>query len=61
MAHHSNRKEAARIKNEESEKSAEMTSLEKAEAIFAPEEEAQPNAESESNSGDSPEIEIPTE
>ena len=61
MAHHSNRKEAARIKAEESEKSAEMTSLEKAEAIFAPEEEAQPNTESESNSGDSPEIEIPTE
>ena len=61
MAHHSNRKEAARIKAEESEKSAEMTSLEKAEAIFAPEEEVQPNIESESNSGDSPEIEIPTE
>jgi DNA-directed RNA polymerase subunit beta' len=61
MAHHSNRKEAARIKAEESENSAEMTSLEKAEAIFAPEEEAQPNTESESNSGDSPEIEIPTE
>ncbi len=61
MAHHSNRKEAARIKAEESEKSAEMTSLEKAEAIFAPEEEAQPDSESESNSGDSPEIEIPTE
>ena len=61
MAHHLNRKEAARIKAEESEKSAEMTSLEKAEAIFAPEEEVQPNIESESNSGDSPEIEIPTE
>ena len=61
MAHHSNRKEAARIKAEESEKSAEMTSLEKAEAIFAPEEEVQPNIESESNSGDSPEMEIPTE
>ena len=38
-----------------------MTSLEKAEAIFAPEEEAQPNTESEFNSGDSPEKEIPTE
>ena len=61
MAYHLNRKEAARIKAEESEKSAEMTSLEKAEAIFAPEEEVQPNIESESNSGDSPEIEIPTE
>jgi len=61
MAHHSNRKEAARIKAEESEKSTEMTSLEKAEAIFAPEEEAETNSESESNSGDSPEIEIPTE
>ena len=61
MAHHLNRKEAARIKVEESEKSAEMTSLEKAEAIFAPEEEVQPNTESELNSGDSPEKEIPTE
>ena len=61
MAHHLNRKEAARIKVEESEKSAEMTSLEKAEAIFAPEEEVQPNTESELNSGDSPEKKIPTE
>ena len=61
MAHHLNRKEAARIKVEESEKSAEMTSLEKAEAIFAPEEEVQANSESELNSGDSPEKEIPTE
>ena len=61
MAHHSNRKEAARIKAEESEKSAEMTSLEKAEAIFAPEEETQPKTEDEANSGDIPEIEVPTE
>jgi len=38
-----------------------MTSLEKAEAIFAPEEDAQPKIEGETNSGDSSEIEIPTE
>ena len=61
MAHHLNRKEAARIKAEEAEKSAEMTSLEKAEAIFAPEEEAQPKTEDATNLGDSSEIEIPTE
>tara|TARA_B100000035_G_scaffold314791_1_gene332286 strand:+ start:4308 stop:8603 length:4296 start_codon:yes stop_codon:yes gene_type:complete len=61
MAHHSNRKEAARIKAEESEKSAEMTSLEKAEAIFAPDEEAEPKTETGTNLGDSPEIEIPAE
>ena len=38
-----------------------MTSLEKAEAIFAPEEEAQPKTEDATNLGDSSEIEIPTE
>jgi DNA-directed RNA polymerase subunit beta' len=61
MAHHLNRKEAARIKVEEAEKSSEMTSLEKAEAIFAPEEENQIKSDNKINSGDSPEIELPTE
>ena len=61
MAHHLNRKEAARIKVEEAEKSSEMTSLEKAEAIFAPEEENQIKSDNKINSGDNPEIELPTE
>ena len=65
MAHHLNRKEAARIKAEAVKQSAEMTSLEKAEAIFASDDEVKPisieASVSTDVSGDNSEVEMPTE
>ena len=65
MAHHLNRKEAARIKAETAAQSAKMTSLEKAEAIFTIDDEVKP-VPSEAPlttdvSGDNPEVEMPAE